>query len=451
MIKSSASEIVSPNAEAGVIATLLNHPDYFYRNRGLQDAHFHDRDNRIIYTALKMIAESGSTKPADALAIKETLAATPETAKLAEQLNVRGLAEFIRESEVCSVSAPTPEIYDTYVHNVLSAAYRRSMAEALDSCFAICCNDPSVDVETLVRSKTDKVLDEYAFINDLSRPYSELVDEAWKEIEDRQGKGYAGFPFKFEHLNEFATIERGELFLFAAGAKQGKSMMLLNCAVDLLRQGKSVLYIDSELSDRLFTARLISHLTGIQYGDLKAGRYDESLNAVIRHNLDWIKAQNFQHTYLPIFDQNTVYDAAKRIQQEHGLDVLIVDYFKSTGNIDAFATSQELGSFIDTVKNRICGKMDIAGLGAVQTTESGRIAESAKIARNSSTIAYMCEKTPAEIENDGPACGNKKLRIIFNRNGPQHMAEEFIDLNFDGNHILFTEAEQHDPSNRAPY
>lgn len=69
--------------------------------------------------------------------------------------------------------------------------------------------------------------------------------------------------------NAYATIERGELFIFAAEAKQGKSMMLLNCAVDLLKRDVAVLYIDSELNSRMFTCRLISHLTGIEFSRLK--------------------------------------------------------------------------------------------------------------------------------------------------------------------------------------
>ena len=60
-------------------------------------------------------------------------------------------------------------------------------------------------------------------------PYKDVVDKCWEEIKGRQGAGYAGIPFKFPALNDYATIERGELFIFGAEQKQGKSMMLLNC------------------------------------------------------------------------------------------------------------------------------------------------------------------------------------------------------------------------------
>ena len=101
------------------------------------------------------------------------------------------------------------------------------------------------------------------------------------------------------------------------------------------------------------------------------------------------------------------------------------------------------------VKNRICGEMGICGIGAAQATVAGKVADSAKIGRNASTIAIIQDKTPEEIAEDGPKCGNKKLRVILNRNGMQHASDEYIDLNFDGNHILYEEAARHTP--QVPY
>ena len=104
--------------------------------------------------------------------------------------------------------------------------------------------------------------------------YKDVIDGCWEEIKSRQNNGYSGIKFKFDALNDFATIEPGELFIFAAEAKQGKSMMLLNCAVDLLRQDKAVLYLDSELNTRLFTARILAHIAKVEYKRLTAGAYD---------------------------------------------------------------------------------------------------------------------------------------------------------------------------------
>ena len=63
-----------------------------------------------------------------------------------------------------------------------------------------------------------------------------LTDYNKKSIQNRQSGGYSGFPTKFPTLNEYVTLERGELVIIGAEQKQGKSIMMLNCAVDLLKR-----------------------------------------------------------------------------------------------------------------------------------------------------------------------------------------------------------------------
>ena len=102
------------------------------------------------------------------------------------------------------------------------------------------------------------------------------------------------------------------------------------------------------------------------------------------------------------------------------------------------------------VKNVLCGDMGLIGLGAAQATSTGKLADSAKIARNASTIIMLDNKTPQEISQDGIECGNKKLRVVLNRNGEQMSPNEYIDLQFNGNLVSYKQAaKQHDPY--APY
>ena len=174
--------------------------------------------------------------------------------------------------------------------------------------------------------------------------------------------------------------------------------------------------------------------------------YSQEEGERIKMAIAWIKTKRFTHLYIPMFDMQSIYTAVEKVRHTQGLDVLIVDYFKSSSDGDAFSSYQELGRFTDTIKNRVCGDMNIAGLGAAQATVTGKVADSAKIGRNASTIAIIQSKTPEEIEADGMECGNKKLTVVLNRNGMQHAQGEYIDLQFDGNRILYEEARQHTPS-----
>ena len=88
-------------------------------------------------------------------------------------------------------------------------------------------------------------------------------------------------------------------------------------------------------------------------------------------------------------------------------------------------------------------------MAAAQLTVGGKLADSAKIARNASTIVVMLDKTPEEIEADGVECGNKKLIVQLNRNGMQHASGEYLDVFFNGNIVWLEEAKQHIP--QTPY
>ena len=378
--------------------------------------------------------------------IMEILNSSEATRRYSECITIDKLQELVDMSDV--LARKSVEEYKVLVSNVMDAAFRRDTFQKLKECQAMVYDRSETDVEQKIYSLIDDVMTSYATTNDIP-PYSEKIDECWAEIKSRQGVGYSGIPFKFKTLNDYVTIEKGELVIFAAEAKQGKSMLLLNCAIDLLKQDKAVLYLDSELNTRLFTARVLAHLSGIEYRRLVAGSYTKDEEKLILDAIEWIKTRKFTHIYIPMFDLQSIYTAVKKIQHTTGLDVLIVDYFKSSGDGDAWNSYAELGRFTDMVKNQIAGDMGIAAIGAAQATVNGKVADSAKIGRNASTICLIQDKTAEEVAEDGPECGNKKLRVVLNRNGAQMMSNEWIDLQFTGDHILYEEAKQHIP--RSPF
>lgn len=434
-------DIKNIESEAGIIASVVMKPEFTFYSEQLRPNHFSDPQNAYIYYAVCELAKRGIEK-VDAYNITNILNAKEATKKQTETITIQALNDLIEVAKV--IARESVEEYKLLVSNVLDAAFRRDTYNKLVECERLCFNSSENDIEQKIYSALDNVMMEFSTATEVPQ-FKDVVDSLWGEIEARQDSGMAGIPFKFETLNTYATIERGELFIFAAEAKQGKSMMLLNCAVDLLKKDVAVLYIDSELNSRMFTCRLISHLAGIEFSRLKAGRYTEEEKTRIDHAIAWLKTKRFTHLYMPMFDAQSIYTAVKKVKHTQGLDVLIVDYFKGKGEGDAFDSYQELGRFVDMVKNQICGDMNIAGIGAAQATATGKVADSAKIGRNASTIALIQDKTPDEIEADGVECGNKKLRICLNRNGAQMSSDQYIDLQFNGNLISYEEAKQHIP------
>lgn len=440
-------DIRNIEAEAAVIASLLVNPELYFYSEDLIPNHFTEESNAYLYFALRELAKKG-VQDVDAFNVINMFNLRKGTEYSKQILTVENVRDAIETAK--NIARSSKEDYRICVDRVIDAAFRRNTYQKLCECEKMCFSGSCDNIEQKIYQTLDSVMAEFSTSKDIPE-YKDVVDKYWEEIQARQSPEQCGaIPFKFKTLNSYVMIERGELVIFGGEQKMGKSMLLLNCAVDLLRRGNKVLYLDSELNSRLFTCRMISHLTGIPFQKIRGGGYGEEDKKLIREQLDWLKTRSFTHLYMPIFDAQTIYTTVKRVFHQQGIDVLIIDYFKGGDDPDAFATYQHLGGLVDLVKNQICGEMNIAGIGAAQSTTGGILADSKKIARNASTIVMIQNKDQKEIETDGEECGNRKLFVRFNRNGPQMVDGEYIDMFFDGNRISYEEApKQHMP--QSPY
>ena len=434
-------DIRNIEAEAGVIASALMNPELIFYSEQLKPNHFTNPQNAYIYYAVCELAKQGVDK-IDAYNVINLLNLRKGTSHVGDNVNtlitIQSLQELIENAKL--IARSSLEDYMVIVSGVLDAAFRRSTYQKLSECQRICLSGDETDIEKRIYSTLDDVMMEFSTNNEIPQ-FKDVVQQYWEEIEERQAPGGAGvIPFKFKTLNAYVVIERGELVIFGAEQKQGKSMLLLNCAADLLRNGYKVLYLDSELNSRLFTCRMLSHLTGIEFRRVRSGRYTPEERERIVDAVGWLQTREFTHLYMPLFDEQSIYTAIKKVYHTQGIDVLIIDYFKGGDDKDAFASYQSLGGLVDLIKNKVCGDMNIAGIGAAQATSTGRLADSAKIARNASTIVMLQDKSPEEIQADGQQCGNKKLVVRFNRNGPQMSGNEYIDMNFVGDIVSYEEA-----------
>lgn len=309
-------------SEAGVIASAILHPEFVFYSEQLTPHHFTNDQNAYMYYAICELAKMGIEK-IDSYNITNLLNGRAETRqKAATILSIPAIDEFIENAH--SIARDTVEEYKMVADAVLNAAFRRDTYHKLVECQRLCFSSAEKEIEQKIYSTLDDVMMEYSTATEVPQ-YKDVVDSLWDEIKQRQENGMSGIPFKFPTLNEYVRIEPGELVIFAAEAKQGKSMMLLNCAVDLLKKGKRVLYIDSELNSRLFTCRLLSHLAKIEFSRVRSGNYSQEEAERIQTCIDWLKRKSFTHIYMPMFDAQTIYTTVKKVKHTMGLDAIIVD------------------------------------------------------------------------------------------------------------------------------
>ena len=436
------NDVQDKNSEAGIIATLIRHPDFIYQSEDLLPKHFFDEMNGYIYYGIKECIMN-DIKEIDAININLML-----NKHKIDKITQEELTDIIHMGHL--IERHTVEEYLALVDSVLDKAFKRDILKELDRMESICYNETVTDAKSMVYNSLENIISTYDGTEQII-PLGEKIDEVWHDVE-KSWDGGNFIDFKFPSLNKFCKISRTDCLIFAAQEKRGKSIMLLNCLVDLLKKGYKVLYIDTELDTKLFVMRLISHLTQIPFYVIRDGSLSESQKKQVEEAKKWIKTTNFMHIYMPVVEDEKILSTVKKYKHKYGLDGLILDYLKGNGRyaLDAYENSAALGKTTDLLKNVIAGKENMFVLAAVQATSNGGIADSAKIIRNSSAMMMLERKTEKEIiEDGGLRYGNMKLSVIANRNGELHKDGEYISLTLSGNTCTFTESLQ--PEKELPY
>ncbi len=213
-----AEEIASVESEAGVLASLAHHPEFYFHSDDLLPNHFSNEDNRYLYVALGDLAMKG-VKQIDAYNIVEALKSNEGTARYGAEVPMGVIQDFMDNKDV--IARHTLQDYRLCVSNVINAAYRRDTLQCLRRCEGMCRNQSIENIGLAVSRVLDEVLLDFSATAEIPS-YDKVIDECWEQIKSRQENGAAGIPFKFPALNEYATIEAGELFIFGAEQKQGK-------------------------------------------------------------------------------------------------------------------------------------------------------------------------------------------------------------------------------------
>ena len=299
--------IINSRAINDVSSILL--PGDFYR-----EAH------RIVFEAMLEMSYKGS--PIDMLSLSEFL----RDKNLFEK--VGGVA-FITHLSNISPSAANATYYAKIVkdkallRNLINAA-----SDIADSAFA-----GSDDIVNLLDNAERKVLAISASHDTGSAvPVKSLLKEAIGRIEmayEAKG-GLTGLPSGFDDLDRLTSgLQPSDLILLAARPSMGKTALTLNLAANVaLRKKKSVAFFSLEMSSIQLLMRLISSESGVDSKQIQRGDVSPDEWAAIMGACD-----NLYNAPLYIDDNSNINVAelrsrARRIQSEHGLDLIIIDYLQ---------------------------------------------------------------------------------------------------------------------------
>lgn len=158
---------------------------------------------------------------------------------------------------------------------------------------------------------------------DMGTDYFSDPKERLNKYFNQGGQVSTGWP-QLDRLM-YGGMSRGELNIFAGGSGSGKSLVMMNIALNWLSQGLSGVYVTLELSEELTSLRTDAMLTNMSTKDIRKNMEDTAL----RVKMNGKKMGQYRVKALPAQSNvNAIRAYIKEVQIQTGIkiDFVMIDY-----------------------------------------------------------------------------------------------------------------------------
>ena len=439
--------IKNKNSERIVIGILINHPDWVIETKGLRQTQFFDKNHKVVFHIITLLIKENA-QTIDSLVI---LARAEKVKDFSDIIDASGGYEYLEFIRGLAVPYNKNDLFK-HVEVIQTCAYKRDQQTQKEEFLRLLHDKPELsiaEVNQWLHENQFALQADYTSGGDI-RLIGEVIDEVWAEIVAQRGKdGTFGIPSKIATINDYFTYQRGELVVIGARAKYGKSNFGINEAHHkAVVKGIPTAIFDTEMKTRKFLARIIAIDSGVALKRIEEGSYasDPDEYAMVETSKKRIAKAPLIHKYSYNWDKANVRENALLLKARHGIEFLIYDYIKvkEVGGAGQAKEHSELGNWTIHLKD-LAGEMDVPILtfGQLSPYET-RLADSDKINRYASTIAYLLPKDSSQIARDNgiQIGGSDMMYIDYNRNGASmNDPTKGINLFYTRNNVTFTEAD----------
>ncbi|MBX3061898.1 MAG: replicative DNA helicase [Anaerolineae bacterium] len=352
------SILINPEVLPELLAFLRADDFYFLTHRYVWDAiiALHDRGDHI-----------------DALTVVEQLRHMRDKRDeqpLLEKIGGPAMITYL------SNNTPTYLNVETYARIVERLSVRRRLLDAASTIAKAALDDENALEEVI--DKAEKSL--FAVTEQRLRqdviPMSVAVREYFERMEDlyQHRDEPLGLPTGFTDLDRLlGGMQRSDLIIVAARPGVGKTSFMLSIALNSARareQGVRVAIFSLEMSREQLLQRFFSAETGINSQKLRLGDLDEiQWERFIEATGRLDKLRIFIDD-TPAITVQAVRTKARRLQQEYGLDLIIVDYLQLMGSGAQNENRVQEISFISRGLKEIARELNVPILTAAQLSRA---------------------------------------------------------------------------------
>ncbi len=420
----------STDAERSILGALLLDRDAVIAViEFLKPEHFYEDKHRRIFEEILQLYQD--REPVDVVTVSEKL-------KKAKALTDIGGMPFLAD---LVNSVPTAAHAEHYAHLVKDMYTKRQLISTATRILEMGFDD-SGDVRQILDEAEQKVFSlAQQHLRQVFVPVKDILAESFDRLDElhKSSGNLRGVPTGFTDLDDaLAGMQNSNLLILAARPGAGKTALALNIAQNVAFGHKiPVGFFSLEMSREELMDRLLVSQAEIDAWKLKTGRMDENEFTRLSDAMGELYETPLYIDDTPGMSILEMRTKARRLQAEHGLKLIVVDYLqlaKPSRNMDNRV--QEVSEISQGLKN-LARELKIPVLALSQLSRQveqrgtkkpqlSDLRESGAIEQDADVVMFLWRENDDDLEN-------VTLDIAKHRNGPV----KSLKLRFKGDRIKF--------------
>lgn len=347
-------------------------------------------------------------------------------------------------SEILSAT-PSTVYAEQYARLVERDAVRRRLMQASDEIKQIAVNREYAVEEVINRS--EKALFDVSNrrvqreVVDMDTATTQYFDRLERILQTNSGSGLATGFTKLDAL--LGGLQRSDLMIFAGRPGMGKTSFMLSLALNSAYQSNGrVLIFSLEMGVEQLVQRFVSMETGVSMQQLRTGQFPTSEEARVVEALGRLSQLNIFIDDSPSLTPIQMRTKAQRVNYEHGLDLIILDYLQLMHAPGYDGNRVQEISLISRQLKELARELDVPLLSAAQLSRAveqrsdkrpqlSDLRESGSIEQDSDIVMFLYRDVVYNEATENP--NQADVIVAKHRNGPT----DTIPLYFDSSSTRF--------------
>ena len=323
-----------PESERGVLGAMMRSSEaVMLAQEMLKEEDFYDPAHREIFSAMQYLTSSGA--PVDLITLDEELTRRG-------RLEAVGGTQFLVE---LSRSVPSAGNVQAYIKIVDQKSTLRKLISAAEEILTESYGG-ELETEEVLEAAEKRIYDiSMRKGGEELQPIQPILINTFEHIETlvKNHGRIEGVPTGYTELDEMTTgLHAGELILIGARPSMGKTSIAMNIIENAaIRGGKKCAVFSLEMPAEQLAMRMLCTEARVNMQHVRRGQISDE---------EWVKLSDAMvnigpsHIYIdatPGISVPEIRSKARRVQLEHGLDCIMIDYLQLMSATGKFGSRQE--------------------------------------------------------------------------------------------------------------